>query len=141
MEVEVVVEVEVEVEVGLPRLGLIKERRLICDPQNKEWNAITKPGEHHVVDVLPVVEGDELEGGEHRPREGVEIGEAEVGIVAQARQANVVGRTRPGYQPYQNVGVIHRNIQKFHSAGRCACCAAGSYQAPVRLPQRRSSSV
>ena len=32
-------------------------------------------GSYHVVDVLPVVEGDELKGGEHTPQQVVEAGE------------------------------------------------------------------
>ena len=50
---------------------------------------------YHVVNVLPVVERDELERGEHRPRERVEVGVAKVGIVSETGQARIVGRAVP----------------------------------------------
>ena len=48
----------------------------------------------HVVDILPVVEGDELEGGEHGPQPVVETREAEVGILADAVETNEAVGTR-----------------------------------------------
>lgn len=48
----------------------------------------------HVVDILPVVEGDELEGGQHGPQQVVETREAEVGILADAVEANEAVGTR-----------------------------------------------
>ena len=50
---------------------------------------------YHVVNVLPVVERDQLEGGQHRPRERVKVGVTKVGVAAQAGQAHVVGRAVP----------------------------------------------
>jgi hypothetical protein len=44
---------------------------------------------HHVVDVLPVVEGDELEGCEHGPEQVVEAGEPVVGVAPNVTQASV----------------------------------------------------
>ena len=40
-------------------------------------------GSYHVVDVLPVVECDELKGGEHTPQQVVEAGEP-------ARQGSII---------------------------------------------------
>ena len=48
----------------------------------------------HVVDILPVVEGDELEGGEHGPQQVVETREAEVGILADTVETNEAVGTR-----------------------------------------------
>ena len=48
----------------------------------------------HVVDILPVVEGDELEGGQHGPQQVVETREAEVGILADTVEANEAVGTR-----------------------------------------------
>lgn len=53
-----------------------------------------------VVHVLPVIEGDELEGGEHRPEKVVEVGVAVVRVRAhaQARVALVAvpaGKSHP----------------------------------------------
>ena len=53
------------------------------------WNT------HHVVDVLPEVEGDELEGGEHGPQEVVEARVAKVGVVPDVGKAHVALRTAP----------------------------------------------
>lgn len=50
---------------------------------------------YHVVNVFPVVERDELEGGEHRPRERVEVGVTKVGVVAKTGQTDMVGRAMP----------------------------------------------
>ena len=50
---------------------------------------------YHVVDVLPKVEGDELEGGEHGPQEVVEARVAKVGVVPDVGQAHVALRTAP----------------------------------------------
>ena len=49
----------------------------------------------HVVNVLPVVEGDQLEGGEHGPGERVEIGESKIGIGAQTGDADVASGAGP----------------------------------------------
>ena len=35
---------------------------------------------HHIVHVLPVVEGDELKSGQHRPQEVIEVGVTVVGV-------------------------------------------------------------
>lgn len=55
-------------------------RRLLLKCRNVDVVMST----HHVVDVLPVVEGNELEGGEHGPEEVVEIGVAVVRVLAHA---------------------------------------------------------
>ena len=52
-------------------------------------------GHHHVVDVLPVVERDQLEGGEHAPQQVVEAGEPVVGVLSNAVQAGVAVGTGP----------------------------------------------
>lgn len=52
-------------------------------------------GQHHVVNVLPIVERDQLKSGQHRPRKRVEIGVTKVGIIAQAGQTDVVARAVP----------------------------------------------
>lgn len=40
---------------------------------------------HHVINILPVVKRDQLEGGQHWPEEIVEIGVPMVGIRAHAK--------------------------------------------------------
>ena len=52
----------------------------------------------HVVHVLPVVEGDELEGGEHGPEEVVEAGEPVVGVPPDPPEAGVPVRTGSEYE-------------------------------------------
>ena len=49
---------------------------------------------HHVVHILPVVQGDQLEGCQHGPQQVVETREAEVGILADAVEANEAVGTR-----------------------------------------------
>ena len=65
----------------------------------KVWPVITdycKEGNmYHVVDVLPVVQGDELEGGEHGPQQVVEACEAVVRIFPNAVKAHKTVRTGP----------------------------------------------
>ena len=53
---------------------------------------------YHVVNVLPKVEGDELEGGEHGPQEVVEARVAKVWVVPDVGQAHVAARTAPAMQ-------------------------------------------
>jgi hypothetical protein len=50
---------------------------------------------HSVVRIFPEVEGDELEGVEHRPPEVIKIAVAEVWVVPNVRQTCVVFRTPP----------------------------------------------
>ena len=47
-------------------------------------------GQHHVVNVFPIVERDKLESGQHRPGKRVKVGVTKVGVVAQAGQTHVV---------------------------------------------------
>ena len=56
---------------------------------------VRKDETNHVVNVFPVVEGDELESGQHRPRERVEIGKPVIWIVTQTGQTRVVIRAMP----------------------------------------------
>ncbi len=60
----------------------------------KEVNRQARFATHHVVHVFPVVQGDELERGEHGPEEVVEAGVAEVGVFPHVGKTNVsVGAT------------------------------------------------
>lgn len=49
---------------------------------------------YFIVDVFPVIEGDQLEGGEHRPEEVVETGVTVIGVSTHIRQADVTLGTR-----------------------------------------------
>ena len=51
-------------------------------------------GHDHVVHVLPVVEGDQLEGGEHGPQKVVKTCEPIVGIPTDAAETDEPVRTR-----------------------------------------------
>ncbi len=62
---------------------------------------------HHVVDILPVVEGDELEGGEHGPEQVVKAGEPVVGVAAYAAQAGVAMRTGPAHFYTSTCSSVH----------------------------------
>jgi hypothetical protein len=57
-------------------------------------NAPATDSPHHVVYVLPVVEGDELECRQHGPEEIIEVGVSMVRILAYL-QAQVIRRTMP----------------------------------------------
>jgi methylmalonyl-CoA mutase cobalamin-binding subunit len=57
-------------------------------------NAPATNSPHHVVYVLPVVEGDELECRQHGPEEIIEVGVSMVRILAYL-QAKVTRRTMP----------------------------------------------
>jgi len=50
---------------------------------------------NHVVDIFPVVQSYELEGGEHGPRKRVKVGEPEIGIVTQTPEAGVITGASP----------------------------------------------
>lgn len=50
---------------------------------------------HHIINILPVIQGDELEGGEHRPEEIVEVRVTMVGVWSNA-QTCVLRGTVPG---------------------------------------------
>ena len=54
----------------------------------------TSGGHDHVVDILPVVEGDQLEGGEHGPQQVVKTREPIVGILSDAAETHEPVRTR-----------------------------------------------
>ena len=54
----------------------------------------TSGGNDHVVDILPVVEGDQLEGGEHGPQQVVKTCEPIVGILSDAAETDEPVRTR-----------------------------------------------
>ena len=43
---------------------------------------------HHIVNVLPVVEGDQLEGCQHGPQQVVETGEAVIWIFSNTTKAD-----------------------------------------------------
>ena len=83
----------------------------------------------HVVNVFPVVEGDQLEGGEHGPRERVEIGESEIGIGAQSGDADVASGAGP-WDTKENV--VFSCLFDHHLL---------TYQAPVRLPHSLRTPV
>ena len=57
-------------------------------------NAPATDSPHHVVYVLPVVEGDELECRQHGPEEIIEVGVSMVRILAYL-QAQVIRRAMP----------------------------------------------
>lgn len=101
-------------------------------------------GQHHVVNVLPIVESDQLKSGQHRPRKRVEIGVTKVGIIAQAGQTDVVARAVP-------VSTCQKRKKK---KGRFEVAVAEvkvkeeeeeekfkTYQVPVRLPHKRKLPV
>lgn len=52
---------------------------------------------HHIINILPVVEGDELECSEHGPEEVVEVGVPVVRVLADP-EACVVLRTVPAHK-------------------------------------------
>lgn len=62
---------------------------------------------HHVVDVLPVVERDQLERGEHGPQEVVEVGEPVVRIFTNP-QAHVAHGAVSVNQPRHHLVSIDR---------------------------------
>ncbi len=82
----------------------------------------------HVVNVFPVVEGDQLEGGEHGPRERVEIGESEIWIGAQTGDADVASGAGPGHQRKCCLFLLFADHRL-------------TYQAPVRLPHSLRTPV
>ena len=49
---------------------------------------------YHIINVLPVVERDELEGGEHGPQQVVEAGVPVVRILSDTSQTHVPVGTR-----------------------------------------------
>lgn len=52
---------------------------------------------HHIVHVLPVIEGNQLERGQHGPHEIIEARVAVVGILADAQaRVTCIGRERMG---------------------------------------------
>lgn len=66
------------------------------DDNHEEDDGVrTASGQHHVVNVFPIVERDQLESGQHRPGERVKVGVTKVGIVAKSWQTNVVRRAVP----------------------------------------------
>ena len=48
---------------------------------------------HHVVHILPVVEGDQLEGCQHGPQQVVEAGEAVIWIFSNTAETDETVRT------------------------------------------------
>ena len=56
-------------------MSALRTTILLADLDEDDEDEGGDVGSYHVVDVLPVVECDELKGGEHTPQQVVEAGE------------------------------------------------------------------
>ena len=61
-------------------------------------NTFAASSTDHVVDILPVVEGDELEGGQHGPQQVVKTCEPEVWILPDTAETDEPVRTRSEFK-------------------------------------------
>ena len=59
----------------------------------KNWDKDWRCSAYHIVNILPVVQGDQLEGSQHGPQQVVEAGEAVIWIFPNTAETDEPVRT------------------------------------------------